>query len=267
MTIALAGYGYVGRAIHAHLFKKQQMVIVDPVHTNNTLRDIDDLRGVIICVPTPSAPDGSCDVRHVVEVLEETPPDVPVLIKSTVSIGGWDMIRLMFPKHSLAYSPEFLRAATAERDVATQEQVILAGDKLDFWRTHYAEHFDADLITMPVEEAIATKYFRNSFLATKVSFFNEMFDFCNAYGIDFETVRHGVGSDPRIGHSHTFLNEQGEKGWGGACFPKDTLALLTMADQRGARLSILANAVWYNHVQTEDEVDDHAAPPRGVTLQ
>lgn len=249
MTIALCGYGYVGSAIYEYLSKRQTMVIIDPKYNSRALGDVEGLTGVIICVPTPMADDGSSDVRHVCEVLEQVPVSVPALIKSTVSIDGWDTLTMLYPQHRLTYSPEFLRAATAGRDVANQRNPILAGGNIQFWDQHYARHFHGETIVIPVEEAIAVKYFRNSFLATKVSFFNEMFDFCNALGIDFETVRHGVGVDKRIGHSHTHLNEQGEKGWGGACFPKDTHALLHMADKRGVKLNILANAVWYNEMQ------------------
>jgi UDP-glucose 6-dehydrogenase len=97
------------------------------------------------------------------------------------------------------------------------------------------------------EEAIAIKYFRNAYLATKVSFFNEIHDFCSAYDLDFDQVRGGIAADDRIGHSHTFVfPDQDVRGFGGMCFPKDTSALLKMAAEKNINLNTLDAAVEYN---------------------
>jgi UDPglucose 6-dehydrogenase len=98
------------------------------------------------------------------------------------------------------------------------------------------------------EEAIAIKYFRNAYLATKVSFFNEIYDFCSAYDLNFDQVRGGVATDERIGHSHTFVfPDQDVRGFGGMCFPKDTTALRKMAANKNISLNILDAAVKYNN--------------------
>ena len=98
-----------------------------------------------------------------------------------------------------------------------------------------------------VEELIFTKYLRNSFLATKVAFFNEVFDLCNTAGIDYNQVKALVGLDDRITHSHMHVpGPDGDRGFGGACFPKDTEALIYSANVLGATLPILTTAVKSN---------------------
>ena len=132
-------------------------------------------------------------------------------------------------------------------DIRNLDNVILSGD-VDYWRDQYSYNWPKikQYIVEP-EEAIAIKYFRNAFLATKVSFFNEIYDFCSAYGIDFEQVRAGVAKDNRIGDSHTYVwPNENVRGWGGYCFPKDTSALLKMAAENKINLNTLEAAVEYN---------------------
>jgi len=148
----------------------------------------------------------------------------------------------------LCFSPEFLRASQWMNDIQTMKDVILSGDT-DYWRDQYSYNWSVvkQYIVSP-EEAIAIKYFRNAYLATKVSFFNEMYDFCSAYDLDFDQVRGGVATDERIGHSHTFVfPEQSIRGFGGMCFPKDTTALRKMAANKNINLNILDAAVKYNN--------------------
>ena len=96
------------------------------------------------------------------------------------------------------------------------------------------------------EEAITVKYFRNSFLATKVAFFNQIYDFCERLNIDYRYVREAIALDDRIGDSHTYVFDD-SRGFGGHCFPKDTAALLSSSKMLGVDLSILEAAVIYNN--------------------
>jgi UDPglucose 6-dehydrogenase len=144
------------------------------------------------------------------------------------------------------HSPEFLRAATADEDVKNTTHVFLAGGNTDYWRDFYSYAFPEVKITVcSPKDAIAIKYFRNSFLATKCSFFNEIYNFCQAVGLDYDTVRYGVAADSRIGDSHTFIDLP-VRGWGGYCFPKDTSALLKMAENNNINLNTLEAAVKFN---------------------
>lgn len=248
MTIAIAGYGFVGKA-HHHVFKDLDIEIIDPKYNNNKIYNIENLTGVICCVSTPEGDNGECDYSNIVSVLNDTPESVPVLIKSTFSLQGWNHIKEQFKNHSISFSPEFLRAATANRDMENLEYLIISeSDSVEFWIELYRSVFhDIDIHVCPIEEAVAIKYFENAFLATKLSFFNQIYDFCQIHGLDYETVRHGLSLDNRINGDHTIVNpDLGYRGWGGHCFPKDTSALLKMAEEKNVDLNILASAVSYN---------------------
>jgi UDPglucose 6-dehydrogenase len=95
------------------------------------------------------------------------------------------------------------------------------------------------------EELILAKYARNSFLALKVSFFNQMYDLCDALDIEYDAVAHYTTMDPRIGESHSFISK--ERGFGGHCFPKDITALLHTATRDNIEMSILKEALDYNN--------------------
>jgi len=242
----IAGYGFVGKAYEL-LFDshRREIVIHDP--PQGKFADFENTSAVVICVPTPEADDGSCDMSAVYETLDLCKKDTPILLKSTISLQGWQEIKKRFPNHKICFSPEFLRAANFMNDIKNLDTVILSGDT-DYWRDQYSINWPyVDINIVTPEEAIAIKYFRNSFLATKVSFFNEIFDFCKAYGLNWEQVHAGITDDKRVGESHSSVSPQdGLRGWGGMCFPKDTKALLKMAEEKNINLNTLSAAVYYN---------------------
>jgi len=243
----IAGYGFVGQA-HELLFKnfRREIVIHDP--PKGKVADFNNTSAVIVCVPTPQAEDGSCDMSAVYDVVSQCSKDTPIMIKSTISLQGWDELKQTYPNHRLCFSPEFLRATQWMNDIQIMKDVILSGDT-DYWRDQYSYNWSEMTIKIvSPEEAIAIKYFRNAYLATKVSFFNEIYDFCSAYDLNFDQVRGGVATDERIGHSHTFVfPDQDVRGFGGMCFPKDTTALRKMAANKNISLNILDAAVKYNN--------------------
>lgn len=242
----IAGYGFVGKA-HEILFKnfRGEVVIHDP--PKDMIADFDNTSAVVVCVSTPESESGDCDISAVLDVVSQCNKTTPILIKSTISLQGWKLLKETFPDHNLCFSPEFLRAAQWMNDIKNNNSVILSGDT-DYWEDQYRSNWSGIKINIvSPEEAIAIKYFRNSFLAAKVSFFNEIYDFCNAYDIDFEQVRGGITADERIGSSHSYVfPDEGLRGFGGACFPKDTAALLKMAEEKQINLNTLDAAVEYN---------------------
>lgn len=247
MKLVIAGFGFVGNAYYSVFKNYYDFIIVDPLHNNNKLDELTDIQGVICCVSTPADKDGRCDVTSVLDVISKTPSNVPILIKSTIDLEGWKNITNLYPTHKIAFSPEFLRAVSATTDLQESTDVVLSGSNVSFWREFYKQKDKKTKFHLySVEEAILIKYFRNAFLATKVSFFNELYDFCIKTGVDFDCVREGVAIDARIGHSHTFVDPLFKRGWGGHCFPKDTSALLQMASDNHFQLSIIDTAVGYN---------------------
>jgi UDPglucose 6-dehydrogenase len=245
--IVIAGFGFVGRA-HYEVFKgRHALVIVDPLHSTNKLDELENIDGIICCVATPEDKTGGCDITSVMDVLSKSSEDVPVLIKSTIDLQGWNEIKERFPNRNITFSPEFLKATSSVSDLATTTQFILAGENVLFWRDFYKKHNNrSKFLLLSVEEAILVKYFRNAFLATKVSFFNEVYDFCEAHDIDFDSVRKGITKDKRIRESHSFVDPEYARGWGGMCFPKDTSALLKMAANKNINLNTIDAAVTYN---------------------
>lgn len=242
----IAGYGFVGKAYEL-LFNnhRREIIIHDP--PQGKIADFENTSAVVICVPTPEADDGSCDMSAVYTTVELCNETTPILIKSTISLQGWQELKTRFPNHRLCFSPEFLRAKNFMNDIKNLNSIILSGDT-DYWRDQYSYNWPKCRINIVTpEEAIAIKYFRNAFLATKVSFFNEIFDFCQSYNLDFEEVQAGITDDERIGSSHSYVfPEEGVRGWGGMCFPKDTKALLKMAAEKNINLNTLSAAVYYN---------------------
>ncbi len=251
--IIIIGYGFVGKAYYEAFKNTQELGVVDPKYTYKTLSDFSRVTGIIVSVPTPQSENGSCDMSYVLSVLRECNPAIPIMIKSTVSLEGWQLITQTFPNHKITFSPEFLRANTAIEDVLATKDVIIAGGDLDFWSKVYEKAFPkANIYVMSPKEAITVKYFRNSFLATKVAFFNQIYDFCEQLGVDYRSVREGIALDDRIGYSHTLVFED-DRGFGGYCFPKDTAALLhTAQTELDVDLSILRAAVEYNNTLRDD---------------
>ena len=248
MKIGIAGYGYVGQAHEAALKDYHEILIRDPALGHYA--DLSHADAIIVCVSTPANDNGSCDYSNVYDIVSNSPP-VPILIKSTISLEGWDIIRTEFIKSNLTFSPEFLRAATALEDFANTKQFMMGGDNVGFWAQLFIDAMgDISVTNASVAELILTKYFRNAFLATKVAFFNQIHDLCEATGTDYEHVRRSISSDPRIGTSHTRVTPA--RGFGGHCLPKDTKAITYSAGLHDMDLSILQEAINYNNIIRED---------------
>jgi UDPglucose 6-dehydrogenase len=242
MRIGIAGYGYVGQAHEAALKDYHEILISDPAlgHYAN-LRHAD---AIIVCVSTPQHETGACNINNVYEVIEAA-PDVPILIKSTISLEGWRELRHLLPDAELTFSPEFLRAESALDDFKNSKQFLMGGDNTGFWAQLFIDAMGKiDIEVAEVEELILAKYFRNAFLATKVAFFNEIYDLCDKLDVEYSAVAHYTGMDERIGYSHTYITE--ERGFGGHCFPKDTSAIVRTGERNGVELSLIKQAIKYN---------------------
>ena len=122
MKIGIAGYGFVGQAHEGVLKDYHDIIISDPA--KKMYGDLRQADAIIVCVSTPKGSHGGCHMDNVYEVIEDS-PDVPILIKSTISIEGWDMLRHVFPNKPLTFSPEFLRAATALEDFRNNDTILL----------------------------------------------------------------------------------------------------------------------------------------------
>lgn len=246
MNILICGYGVVGK-VHALYLgcEGRNIAIYDPAHDMYKERLMNP-DAVIVCVSTPPREDGSCDINNVYDCICDVDDRVPILIRSTISLEGWRFLNKEFPSKSISFAPEYLRADSAMADFVNQKDIYIGNiadpDATTFWRRVFGNKFN--LHWERPEELILAKYTRNSFLALKVAFFNQLYDLCQEANVSYEGVRKLVAEDDRIGDSHTFVTH--ERGFGGHCFPKDTSAFVSTGQKFGVDLSILNEAIAYN---------------------
>jgi len=251
MKIAIVGCGFVGSTYYDALKTVHDIHVIDPAMNNNALSDFPGYDGIIICVPTPSNSDGSCDYSLIIDVMdtvnvETTDHSIPILIKSTIDLEAWEHLTTAYT-NPITFSPEFLRQKSATLDLKMNKYCILAGDYPNIWWKILTASpvFERKIFRYSindVKETIIMKYAVNSFLATKVIFFNQLKEFCDDNDLSFDSVRRMVITDDRIGDSHTEVTEEG--GFGGACFPKDTRAFSCMDKEN--RMSVLQQAIEWN---------------------
>ena len=212
--------------------------------TTDTRGGYDDAEVIFICVGTPSDEDGSADLRAVLKVAEDVAAALDrrdaggapplVIVKSTVPVGTTHRVRdLIRGKTSasfyIANNPEFLKEGAAINDFMKPDRVVCgvdeenAGDVLRHLYEPYVRQGNPILI-MDVRSSEMVKYASNAMLACKISFINEMANLCEAYGADVRAVRDGMCADHRIGNQFLYPG----LGYGGSCFPKDTLAVIGM---------------------------------------
>jgi len=250
MEIIIAGYGFVGKAVHEGIKHAHVLHVVDPKYTTAEIEHFPFADGIIICVGTPSNDLGDCDISQINSVLDKTPAHIPVLIKSTVPPDYLEKIVKKYKDHSICYSPEFLRAATAVEDFKNQTYMVLGGDDPEgFWHSTFQKALsNCKLIfNTSITEASTIKYATNCFLSVKVAFFNQLYDICEQNGADFNLVRQVLLHDKRIGNSHTMVpGPDGSRGFGGACFPKDTNAYMHYADRMNQSHTLVESAIKYN---------------------
>jgi UDPglucose 6-dehydrogenase len=238
----------------------------------------------LIAVGTPPDEDGSADLRYVLAVartIGEHMNDYKVVVtKSTVPVGTADKVRdavretLAKRKASvefdMASNPEFLKEGAAIGDFMKPDRVVVGTDSdraAELLRTLY-EPFTRNhdrMIVMDVRSAELTKYAANAMLATKISFMNELANLAERFGADIESVRVGLGSDPRIGYAFIYPGA----GYGGSCFPKDVQALQRSAQDVGYDASILAAVESVNNRQKQvlfHKIKAHFGDLRGKTV-
>ncbi|HEX3839785.1 MAG TPA: UDP-glucose/GDP-mannose dehydrogenase family protein [Acidimicrobiales bacterium] len=220
---------------------------------------VTDAEFVFLCLPTPEGADGSVDLSYVESVATEIAPHLTantiIVNKSTVPVGSTLVVERVLGRRDITVvsNPEFLREGTAVTDSLHPERIVVgAADQAAaakvgklFAGTH------APLLITDAATAETIKYASNAFLATKLSFVNAVAGLCEAVGADVRDVILGLGYDKRIGFE--FLRPG--PGWGGSCLPKDTRALVHIAEQAGYDFSFLQGAIATNEEQFARVVD------------
>jgi UDPglucose 6-dehydrogenase len=208
---------------------------------------------IIVAVGTPPTPDGEADLSQVRlavdQALAEVAPGAVIAIKSTVPPGTTRALARDSSRHDVAFVmfPEFLREGSALEDLRHPSRVVVGGEDIAAVQRVATLLGGPDTSRLLCDSVSAelVKYGSNAFLATKISFINEMAQLCELTGADIEKVADGMGLDPRIGRS--FLSAG--LGWGGSCFPKDVRALETSAGYHGQSFWLLKAAIEVNSQQ------------------
>ncbi|MBK1784472.1 UDP-glucose dehydrogenase family protein [Prauserella cavernicola] len=222
------------------------------VGAREAVRDAD---GVFLCVPTPMGAGGAADLRAVEQVVGEIADVLPsgcaLITKSTVPVGTARRIQELTGRPDLAVvsNPEFLREGTAVSDFLGPDRIVVGSDTPGAadWVANLYEGLHAPAVVTDAASAELVKYAANCFLAMKLSFVNSIAELCERLGADIEPVTRGMGYDRRIGRS--FLKPG--PGWGGSCLPKDTSALLNIAESVRFDFDLLSAAVEQNIAQRD----------------
>ncbi|WP_108669013.1 UDP-glucose dehydrogenase family protein [Peribacillus acanthi] len=207
---------------------------------------------VYIAVETPEKEDGSVNLTFIERAVEQIANyisnDVVVVIKSTVPVGTNQRIKSMLPANiNVVSNPEFLREGSAIHDVFYGDRIVIGSDSPDALKIMRGinEPFGIPIVETDLNSAEMIKYASNAFLATKISLINELANICSRVGADIEEVALGMGLDSRIGTQ--FL--KAGIGYGGSCFPKDTKALVNIAEEVGYEFGILKAVIDLNDKQ------------------
>lgn len=258
MKIAIIGHGFVGKALTNALNDNIDTYIVDPkldTFITDLVSFVPDM--IFICVPTPMNQDGSQDIKIVNEVIKDIIDmslDSLIVIKSTVLPDNLLKVQKLIPE--VIYNPEFLREAHANDDFINSDLVIFGGPEAESKKLSkfYNEHTKCtsnNYFFTDVTTAAYIKYTINSFLSMKVIFFNELkslFEETNSND-SWEDFINILSFDKRIGDSHMQVpGPDGKYGYGGACFPKDTNALLSYSKTKNKELKVLKKVIEINNL-------------------
>jgi UDPglucose 6-dehydrogenase len=240
MNIGIIGQGFVGNAVYQK-FKDYFNVLTYDLNeklSNSTLDNIKKKCSVVfVCVPTPMKLDGSCDISIVKSVISNLSQCEGMIIvnKSTVIPGTTEKLNGEFKKIEIVFNPEFLTERNAVSDYNNQKRILIGGTRpsTSKLKSIFSKVFpNSKIVKTGSTHAEMVKYFINAFLATKVSFANEMYQLCVKLNLDYDKVIEYVIYDDRIGNSHLNVpGHDGDLGFGGHCLPKDLSAVIKLSEE------------------------------------
>lgn len=301
-TIGICGHGFVGEAIEAGMQHACDVFVYDPhkymaqhqfsgkhghVYVAGSIRDLVDKAEVIfVCVPTPMQPDGSASIEIVenvvADIVKHATCETSVVIKSTVPPGTTHELNRRFNSSipqafkGIVFNPEFLTEANYIDDFKNQNRIIIGASEgsrhaaralKSLYRQAYP---NVPIYETTTHNAEMVKYVANCFLATKVSFANEIFQLCESFGragadIDYNDIIQLTKLDDRLGSSHWQVpGPDLKRGFGLSCFPKDINALISCFLDNDVEPSVL-KAVWKKNLEVRPEEDrDWESMPKAV---
>lgn len=261
--IGIVGVGMVGGAMQRYFENKEEieLFLYDKGKSLGSPDEVNKAEIVFICVPTPYLKDGEgFDLSYVEEAFSVLQGEKVVVIKSTVMPGTTEMLQQKYPQYKVLMNPEFLTEETADQDMCypdrqiigyTEKSQTVAGDVIQLLPLAPFER------VLPATEAELVKYFGNTWFSVKVSFANQMYDLCQALGVDYGRMVEAAAADKRIGRTHLNVFHKGYRGYGGKCLPKDIKALIQLADSKGVDLKIHKIAELINEeLMKQQEIED-----------
>ena len=278
MKIGIVGQGYVGTAVKEVFSKHYETNTFDlngKCNCNSIHELVNNSDIIFVCVPTPMKKDGSCDTSIVESVVKDINETVNcnqdgkiVAIKSTIPPGTTNRLNKESKNISVIFNPEFLTEANFVDDFKNQNRIIIGGESPSTTKLRqvYSLAFpDAKIVKTGSKTAEMVKYFTNTFLATKVSFANEMKQICDKIDIDYDKVVEYATYDERLGKSHWAVpGPDGKLGFGGSCFPKDINALINFSDEFDLWLHVIKGA-WFTNCDVRPEKDWEKLKGRAVS--
>jgi UDPglucose 6-dehydrogenase len=280
LTAGIVGLGYVGGAIYnaipdAETYDKNSDI---KATCNSIAQLVDRVELVYVCVPTPATKYGECDTSIVVSVVDEIVHTATstkiIVIKSTVPPGTTAKLQEKHKNHHILFSPEFLTEANYKTDYLNQSMMLVgysgedhrysASKVLEHQILHVEEIGFASILDATTAELY--KYVANNFLATKVSFANEMYNVARKLNVSWNDVAQLAKYDSRLGKSHWMVpGPDGHFGFGGTCLPKDLSAMIQFAQSLGVSVPVLTTVELRNMRVDRPERDWQKLKGRAVS--
>ena len=246
MKVGIVGQGFVGSAIREGLKEFHDVFTFDLAKEKRNVETLEELvkssEIIFVCLPTPMRKSGECDIRIMKNAVLEIDAIAgseterkTIVIKSTLPPGTTSSIEKECKNIDVTFSPEFLTEANSFEDFKNQTRIIIGGEGAKKVKQMFRKPFpDIPIVITKSETAEMVKYFINCFLASKVIFANQMYDLCETSGIDYDKVCEYALLDKRIGTSHLAVpGPDGDRGFGGHCFPKDLSAMIFFGNNLG----------------------------------
>ena len=247
-NIGIIGFGFLGRAL-AHGFSLHANIKIYDKYDNvyDTLEDtVNESDYIFVSVPTPMCDDGSQDLSNIYDAVENIDRIADkgklIILRSTIIPGTTRKIAFQYTKHDFVFFPEFLTERAAKLDFINASRLIFGGDEIN--TEEVANIFKPRFPHTPVyhttwEGAEVAKYMSNCFFAIKVMFCNEMYDVAEHIGIPYEKLRDMWVSSGWVANMHKDVpGHDGDRGYGGKCFPKDVKAFIAWADNEGLSMEV-----------------------------
>jgi UDPglucose 6-dehydrogenase len=280
MNLGIIGQGFVGSAIRYGMQPYFNVLAYDKAPNKfsnvNSITDVvNNTTMTFLCVPTPMFGNtGECDLSIVKTALNEIneaakdKSNYIVILKSTVPPGTTEQLNELYLNLNIVFNPEFLTELNANKDFVSQNRIILGGDiaASSAVELMFKVAFpDVPIIKTSSKIAEIVKYVTNTFLAMKVSYANEIYQYCNSIGTDYSTMIEIAKLDERLGQSHWAVpGTDSELGFGGSCFPKDVNALIYEMSKVGVNPTIL-KATWEKNLEVRPGKDWEKLKGRAVS--